>query len=304
MSAAAVLALAMALDAVLGEPRWLWERLAHPAVAMGRAVDWAEARLNRGGARRARGVLMIAVLGFGALLLGGLVQALGWLAELLVLAVLLAHRSLVDHVGAVAAALRVSPGDGRIMVARIVGRDTAAMDRPAVARAALESAAENFSDAVVAPALWYLVAGPPGLLLYKLVNTADSMVGYRTGRFAEFGWAAARFDDLLNLVPARLTALMIAGLHGRLKDWSAITADARRHRSPNAGWPEAAAARALGVALAGPRAYHGAMRDYPFVNAAGRREIGADEIDAGVALLWRVWGVALATLAVAALLAG
>lgn len=304
MSAAAILALALALDAALGEPGWLWRRVPHPAVLMGRAVTRAEARLNRGGLRRVRGAAMVAGLGLLALILGAILQSLGWAVEVLVLAVLLAHRSLVDHVAAVAASLRFSPGDARLMVARIVSRETKAMDGPAVARAALESGAENFSDGVVAPAFWYLVAGLPGLVLYKLVNTADSMVGYRTPRHAEFGWAAARLDDLLNWVPARLSALMIAAVGGRLRDWRAITADARRHRSPNAGWPEAAAARVLGVALAGPRVYDGAMRDFPFVNPAGRKEIGADEIDAGVTLLWRVWMTVLAVLAVAALLAG
>ena len=292
----------MALDAALGEPRWLWQRRPHPAVLMGRAVGWAEARLNTGAGRRARGVAMIAGLGLGALLLGRALQELGWLVEIVAVAILLAQKSLADHVGAVADALRLSLADARLMVARIVGRDSAEMDAPAVARAAIESAAENFSDGVIAPAFWYLLGGLPGLLLYKIVNTADSMVGYRTERYAEFGWAAARFDDLLNLVPARLSALMIAGLHGRLGDWRAIAADARRHRSPNAGWPEAAAARVLGVALSGPRAYDGALRDFAFVNETGRQTIGADEVDATVALLWRVWGTLLAALAAAALL--
>jgi len=304
VSAAAILALALALDAVLGEPGWLWRRVPHPAVLMGRAVTWAEARLNRGGLRRVRGAAMVAGLGLSALILGAILQSLGWAVEVAVLAMLLAHRSLADHVAAVAASLRFSPGDARLMVARIVSRETDAMDRPAVARAALESGAENFSDGVVAPAFWYLVAGLPGVVLYKLVNTADSMVGYRTPRHGEFGWAAARLDDLMNWVPARLSALIVAAVGGRLRDWPAIAADARRHRSPNAGWPEAAAARVLDVALAGPRAYDGAMRDFPFVNPAGRREIGADEIDAGVALLWRAWMAALAVLAVVALLAG
>jgi len=304
MSAAAILVLALVLDAVLGEPGWLWRRVPHPAVLMGRAVAWAEARLNRGTMRRARGAAMVVALGVGALILGAILQELGWVVEVLVLAVLLAHRSLVDHVGAVADSLRFSLGDARLMVARIVSRETKAMDRPAVSRAALESAMENFSDGVVAPAFWFIIGGLPGVVFYKLVNTADSMVGYRTPRYEAFGWAAARLDDLLNWVPARLSALMIAALGWQLRDWPAIMADARRHRSPNAGWPEAAAARVLGVALAGPRAYDGAMRDFAFVNPAGRREIGADDIDAGVALLWRVWSAALAVLAVAALLAG
>lgn len=301
MTTAGVLALAMLLDAALGEPRWLWARLPHPAVLMGRAVAWCDRAFNRGGARRARGAAAMAGLAAGAALLGLALAQLGPLAECLVAAVLLAQKSLASHVGAVADALRLSLGDGRGAVARIVGRDTAAMDAPAVARAAIESAAENFSDAVIAPAFWFLLAGLPGLLVYKTVNTADSMIGYRTPRHADFGWAAARLDDTLNLIPARLTALMIAGLSGHLSDWRGIAAEARRHRSPNAGWPEAAAARALGVALSGPRAYDGRLRDFPYVFPAGRRRIGAGEIDAAVRLLWRVWAAALAGVAALAL---
>jgi len=303
VSAAAILALAMVLDAALGEPRWLWERLPHPAVLMGRAVGWCDRNLNRGPARRARGIAAMAGLGAGAVVLGTLLAELGWLVELPVVAILLAQRSLVQHVRAVADALRLSLGDARMAVARIVGRDTAAMDGPAVARAAIESAAENFSDGVVAPALWYLVGGLPGLLLYKLANTADSMIGHRTARHGAFGWAAARLDDLLNLVPARLTALAIAALCGRLSDWPAIARDARQHRSPNAGWPEAAMARVLGVALSGPRAYDGKWRDFPYLNATGRRHAGPDDIDAAAHLLWRVWGAGLATLTCGALVA-
>jgi adenosylcobinamide-phosphate synthase len=138
------------------------------------------------------------------------------------------------------------------------------------------------------------VAGLPGILVYKMVNTADSMIGYRTPRHDRFGWAAARLDDLLNLVPARLTALLIALTTGRLAALPAIRADARLHRSPNAGWPEAAMARALGIALAGPRSYDGRMRDFPFVHPEGRRRLAAEDIDAAVDRLWRAWGALLA----------
>lgn len=301
MSTAAVLALAMALDALLGEPRWLWDRLPHPAVLMGRAVGWCDRRFNAGTGRRAKGVLVMAGLGLGAILLGVALAELGWLVEVIVAAIFLAQKSLVQHVGAVADALRVSLGNGRMAVAQIVGRDTAAMDEPAIARAAIESAAENFSDGVIAPALWFLVFGLPGLLLYKITNTADSMIGYRNDRYAAFGWAAARLDDLLNLIPARLTAGMIAALHGALRDWPAIVTEAGQHRSPNAGWPEAAAARALGVALSGPRAYDGRMRDFPFVHERGRKAIGAEEVKATVRLLWRVWGAGLVLVVAGAL---
>jgi adenosylcobinamide-phosphate synthase len=293
-----ILLLGLLLDAALGEPRALWGRLPHPAVLMGRAVALADRRLNDG--TRARGVLALAILLAGAILLGLLLAALpGALAELVALAILLAQRSLVDHVRAVARDLRLSLPEGRRAVALIVGRDTAAMDEAAVARAAIESAAENLSDGVVAPAFWFAVAGLPGLLAYKLVNTADSMIGHRTPRHEAFGWAAARLDDALNWLPARLTALMLWLAGGRRGAWAEIAADARRHRSPNAGWPEAAAARALGVALAGPRSYAGRMQDFPWVHPHGRRDLGADDIEAALRLLWRGW--ALLLLAAAAL---
>ena len=281
--------LAMLLDALFGEPKWFWDRIPHPAVLIGRVIGWADKRFNSGGLRRAKGVGLLIALVAGGALAGVVIEALlGPVAVVLVGAILLAQRSLADHVRDVADALRVSLGDGRMMVARIVGRDTAEMDEPAVARAAIESAAENFSDGVIAPLFWFLVAGLPGLIVYKAVNTADSMVGYRTPRHEDFGWAAARFDDLLNWVPARITALLILVVTGKGR-WADITADARRHRSPNAGWPEAAFARGLNVALAGPRSYHGSLSDDPFVNPEGKRVIGADEIIAAVRLLWRVW---------------
>jgi len=300
------LLLAMLLDAVFGEPRLLWDRMPHPAVLMGRAVGWLDARLNRGTFRRARGVLALILLVGGAGALGLMLAALpGQVAEVVAGAVLLAQRSLADHVAAVAAALRLSLPEGRQSVAMIVGRDTATMDAPAVARAAIESGAENLSDGVVAPALWMLVAGLPGLLIYKAVNTADSMIGHRTPRHEAFGWASARCDDLLNLIPARLTAGLIWLTRPRGGVWSgvwgAIIRDARLHRSPNAGWPEAAMAQVLDIALSGPRSYHGRMRDFPFVHPDGRRAIGPAEIDAAVAVLWRAWAILLAAVAVLAL---
>ena len=169
---AALLVPALLLDAALGEPDWLWKRWPHPAVLMGRVVGWCDARLNQGRARRAKGVLAMALMGSGALILGALIAAVPdyGLLEVIVAAILLAQRSLVNHVRAVGNALRLSLGDGRLTVGWIVGRDTAAMDEPAVARAAIESAAENLSDGIVAPALWFLAFGLPGLMLYKITN--------------------------------------------------------------------------------------------------------------------------------------
>lgn len=271
---------------------------------MGKAVSALDKRLNTGTSLHAKGVATVAILVTAAGIAGALVGQIGWLAELLCAAVLLAQKSLVEHVGAVAAGLRKSLHSGRHAVSMIVSRDSRDMDEPAVARAAIESAAENLSDGVVAPALWFLVAGLPGLLIYKIVNTADSMIGYRNEKYAEFGWAAAKLDDVLNLVPARLTAFAIAGLAGDLHRWSDIAAEARRHNSPNAGWPEAAMARALNVALAGPRSYDGHMRDLEWVHEEGEHDIGPMHIDATVAMLWRVWrALVIAALLVASLAA-
>ncbi|MCR9126315.1 MAG: adenosylcobinamide-phosphate synthase CbiB [Rhodobacteraceae bacterium] len=298
---AALLCAAMLLDAALGEPRWLWSRLPHPAVLMGRAISALDRAWNRGTARRARGVAAMVALGLGALALGAVLELGGPAVEIVAAAILLAQRALVDHVRAVADGLRGDLQGGRAAVAMIVSRDTAAMDEPAVARAAIESAAENLSDGVIAPAFWFLVGGLPGLLLYKMTNTADSMIGYRTPRHADFGWAAARFDDLLNLVPARLTAGLIALATGGLGRWHRIAEDARAHLSPNAGWPEAAMARALNIALAGPRVYDGRLRDLHWVHEQGRRSAGAADIDAAITRLWRAWACAFALTAALAI---
>ena len=286
--------LALILDALLGEPKALWDRWPHPAVLMGRAVAALDRRLNAGENRRLKGVFAVLILVAGAAALGIALALLpGIWAEVILGAILLAQRSLVDHVTAVARALGLSVADGRASVAMIVGRDTRAMAEPDVARAAIESAAENFSDGLVAPAFWFAVAGLPGILIYKAVNTADSMIGHRTPRHEQFGWAAARLDDVLNLIPARLSALLIWLTSPRRGQWRGIIDDARRHASPNAGWPEAAMARVLNVALSGPRSYHGRLRDFPWVHPQGRRDIGAPEIEAAVTVLWRAWGMVL-----------
>jgi adenosylcobinamide-phosphate synthase len=300
---AALLIPALLLDAALGEPKALWDRFPHPAVLMGRAVAWAEVRLNTGENRKARGVLAMAGLGVAALLLGWLIHILPdfGVIEVIVTAILLAQKSLVQHVRAVADALRLSLGDGRGAVAMIVGRDTAVLDRAGVARAAIESAAENLSDGVIAPAFWFLIGGLPGLMLYKVTNTADSMIGHRTPRYEQFGWAAARLDDLLNLIPARLTAVLIAVTHGMLNP-APILRDAPLHRSPNAGWPEAAMAVCLNISLSGPRSYHGTQSDFPWVWPEGRRDLGPGDIDAAVSALWRAWGAMLAITVLVAIL--
>lgn len=290
-----MLAAALILDALVGEPDALWRRAPHPVVLMGRLVGWLERRLNAGADRRRRGVLALVALIAACLLPALLLIALpfGWILSVLGAAVLLAQRSLADHVGAVAAGLERSLEDGRAAVARIVGRDPASLDRAGVARAAIESAAENFSDGVVAPAFWYVVGGLPGIVIYKAVNTADSMIGHRSERYAEFGRAAARLDDALNWIPARLSGVLIclAGLNARAL--RVMWRDARLHRSPNAGWTEAATAAVLDVALAGPRVYGGVITDDPLVNPEGRRDPGPKDVRGAVALIWRAWAVLL-----------
>ncbi|MCB5408642.1 adenosylcobinamide-phosphate synthase CbiB [Pseudogemmobacter faecipullorum] len=288
------LVIALILDALFGEPRWLWNRIPHPAVLMGRLIGAADRRFNRGEARRLKGLILLIALVAGAGGLGWLIGQLPWapVVEVLLAAILLAQRSLADHVSAVASALRRSLPEGRSAVAMIVGRDTAEMREADVTRAAVESAAENLSDGVIAPAFWFAIGGLPGILIYKIVNTADSMIGHMTPRHQAFGEASARFDDLLNLIPARLTALLLC-LSSGWTDPRPVLRDAPKHRSPNAGWPEAALAPVLNLALAGPRSYNGIMRSFPWVWPEGRREGGPEDIDAAVRALWRAWGLML-----------
>ncbi len=296
MSNLEVLAAALVLDAVFGEPDAVWRRFPHPVSFAGNVIGKLEARFNAGEFRRLRGALVTAALGVASLVAGVAIHLLpdGGVIEALLAASLLAQKSLADHVRDVADALRASLDAGRASVSRIVGRDPAQLDSGGVARAAIESAAESFSDGVVAPAFWFAVAGLPGLLLCKVVNTADSMIGHRSERFREFGWAAARLDDVMNWVPARLSAVLIALAHGSMDAVRIMRRDAGSHRSPNAGWPEAAMAGVLGVALSGPRSYAGRLHDFPYVNGAGRRNAGPWDVEASVRVIWRSWAALLA----------
>lgn len=295
-----MLALALILDAMLGEPDAVWRRIPHPAVLMGRAVGWLEARLNHGQARRAKGVLAVAVLLGGSLALGEVLAlgVFGGVFEVILGAILLAQRSLAQHVGRVADGLGVSLAEGRRQVSMIVGRDPETLDKAGVARAAIESAAENFSDGVVAPAFWFALLGLPGILAYKTINTADSMIGHMSERYRAFGWAAARLDDVLNWVPARIAGGILCLVGGGRAAAEVMLRDADLHRSPNAGWPEAAMAASLGVALAGPRVYGGVPTDDAYLNPQGRREATPADIRAAVRLIWRGWAVLLAFAAV------
>lgn len=275
-----ILLAALALDAALGEMGPVFRRLPHPAVLIGRAVAAFERALNRPGlapdALRWRGATTVIVL---VVLAGGVGLAIAmfaraspwlWPVEALAVAILLAQRSLYVHVQAVADGLdRDGLDGGRDAVRHIVGRDPMSLDAHGVGRAAVESLAENFSDAVIAPAFWYLVLGLPGILAYKTINTLDSMIGHKTARYLHFGMVAARLDDLVNLVPARLSGLWIAiAALPRGRFAAAIRSmqrDARTHRSPNAGWPEAAMAGALNIKIAGPRRYAGEIVEAPFI---------------------------------------
>ncbi len=285
---------ALAIEAVAGYPDVVYRAIGHPVTWVGAWLAWLERRLNRPAAsfatRRAGGAfalaLLLAPVGAAAMLLS-LAAPPGWLgfiALALLAASLPAQRSLNDHVSAVANALdREGVAGGRRAVSKIVGRNPDALDEAGVARAAIESLAENFSDGVVAPLLWILVGGLNGGALYKAVNTADSMIGHKSKRYLAFGWAAARLDDLVNLPASRLAALWLivaAAILPHASAWAAIRAlrrDAWRHRSPNAGWPEAAMAGALGLQLAGPRVYGEEWVDGSFMGD-GRREASAADI--------------------------
>jgi adenosylcobinamide-phosphate synthase len=286
------IALAMLLDAVFGEPRTLYERWPHPAVILGRVISWFDVRFNSGTQKQLKGLAGMFALIVVAFVLSAIVTQLaliGPIVEIMLGAALLAQRSLVQHVKAVALALGYSAGEAQRSVAMIVGRDTNEMTSSDVSRAAIESAAENLSDGVIAPLFWFLLLGLPGIVCYKLINTADSMIGYRTKKYEEFGWGAAKIDDLANYVPARLTALLIAAAAWRLDVLRIAQRDAPLHRSPNAGWPEGAMAGALDIALSGPRSYHGQLRDLPWVNGDARRELDAKDILGACRILWKVW---------------
>ena len=288
-----LLAAGLAIDAWFGDMPALFAHVPHPVVLAGRAVAFFDRKLNREirseASRRVRGILTAFVLVGGAAALGLAIARLcrnspvGAAVEILLIAILVAQRSLFEHVAAVARALAGgSLPAGRDAVRHIVGRDPASLDAYGVARAAIESLAENFSDGVVAPAFWYLVLGLPGLFAYKMANTLDSMIGHTTSHYRAFGWAAARFDDLANLVPARLSGALIAAAavfsrSGRPSRAVVIMLrDARKHRSPNAGWPEGAMAGALGLALAGPRRYGEVVVADPWVGEGSARAAPRD----------------------------
>jgi adenosylcobinamide-phosphate synthase len=302
------LLIAIAADAVIGEPSWLYRRIAHPIVFIGHVIAWADRSFNlesaTAGARHRAGAVVCAGLVLVAFLIGWGLQALLlslpggplWLG--LLMSTLIAQQSLYSHVADVAKAMELSGVEGgRIAVSRIVGRDPEALDEGGISRAAIESLAENFSDGIVAPIFWGLALGLPGMLAYKTINTMDSMIGHKTARHLDFGRTAAKLDDLVNLPASRLSALLLilASLILRgasaANAWRAVRRDAKRHKSPNAGWPEAALAGALGFAIAGPRRYHGVLVSDPWMNDGGRWQLKAADIRTSLALYWRACAV-------------
>ncbi|AZO74826.1 MULTISPECIES: adenosylcobinamide-phosphate synthase CbiB [unclassified Mesorhizobium] len=288
--------LSLAVERILGYPDWLFNAIGHPVTWIGRLISFLDRRLNRATdsdeLRRRRGVQALLVILLVPAAIGLTLHVLLWLifpSGLVIAAILgsslLSQKSLAEHVEDVADALETGGLTlGRIAVSRIVGRDPEKLDKAGIARAAIESLAENFSDGIVAPAFWTGIGGLAGGAAYKAANTADSMIGHRTPKHEAFGRAAARFDDLINLPASRLTGLLIVLAAFLVKGadprnaWQVMRRDAKKHRSPNAGWPEAAMAGALGLSLAGPRSYGGEMVEDAFMGEGGRREAESTDI--------------------------
>ncbi len=308
----------MLIELCFGYPERIASAIGHPITWIGRLIVALDRLLNRQTmgtrARRAAGIVAVLMLivGVGAVALVVERELLhlpfGLLVIGLLASTLIAQRSLHRHVADVADALEKRGIEaGRTAVSHIVGRDTNPLDAAGVARAAIESLAENFSDAVVAPIVWLAIAGLPGAALYKAINTADSMIGHRTRRYEAFGWAAARLDDLVNLPASRLSALLLIAAAGLSKNasangaWRAVRRDAARHRSLNAGYPEAAMAGAIGLSLAGPRVYGGVRLDDAAMGD-GRRDAESADIVRALALYRRADAILLALLAVATVL--
>jgi len=310
------LALVAALvEAAVGYPNLVYRAIGHPVTWIARVITWADERWNSDMDsdinQRLQGVALVLLLLAASLISGLLVSRalyfmlpkfVGLFAVAVLASALLAQRSLEQHVVAVADALDARGLEaGRAAVAQIVGRDTQDLDEAGVSRAAIESLAESFSDGVVAPLFWMAVAGLPGALAYKAINTADSMIGHKTARYLAFGWAAARTDDLVNLPGARLAALWLAlgaawrpGLSPR-RALATTWRDARKHDSPNAGWPEAAMAGALGVRLRGPLAYGGELVDAPWLGEG--RDATKKDIRTALSLYRRACAVQILVLA-------
>lgn len=286
-------ALALIVERFTGYPNILHAAIGHPVEWMGWLIERLDAALNdphdTEERNRLRGVVALGVLLLAVALPAWLIARVvpHWTIEALIATVFIAQRSMREHVEAVYSGLGRSLQEGREAVCHIVGRDTRQLDESGVSRAALESLAENASDGIVAPVFWFALLGLPGVALYKAINTADSMIGYKTERHLHFGWAAAKLDDLVNLPASRLTGFLIAFASAWASKEAckaaldAMWRDASKHQSPNAGWPEAAMAGGLGVKLGGPRSYHGAVAELAWMGD-GREELSRADIQAGL----------------------
>ncbi len=298
MTGLACAALVLALENFIGYPPFLQKRIGHPVQWIGKLITYIDEGLNDADVsprqNRRHGILavilLIGAVGIPAYILAKTLSQIpnGWVANVLLATAFIAQKSLRDHVTAVDHALSTSLFAGRIEVAKIVGRDPQTLDENGVAKAALESLAENTADGITAPIFWYALLGFPGLVIYKAINTADSMIGHKSEKYLNFGWAAAKLDDLVNLPASRITGLMFAAsawinskTHA-LQALHAMRRHAGKHQSPNAGWPEAAMAGALGLRFGGPREYNGEIVELPYMGDG--REATPNDISRGLSL--------------------
>ncbi len=291
-------ALALIVERFIGYPKPVYEKIAHPVVWVGWLISRLDRNLNRTGAHakegRLRGIIALLTLIAAAFIPAWFISQIlattrvGWIVEALLATSLIAQKSMSDHVMDVYRAFEKSLPEARQSVAKIVGRDPSQLDESGVSKAALESLAENTSDGIVAPVLWFALLGLPGIAVYKAVNTADSMIGHKSEKYLHFGWAAARFDDLINLPASRLTGILFAATQpSRFRCiFDVMRRDAPKHGSPNAGWPEAAMAAALDLKFGGPRAYQGDRVDLPWMGE-GRERMTRHDIKRGLKLYSR-----------------
>jgi adenosylcobinamide-phosphate synthase len=309
-------AFALVVEYFVGYPQSLQRAIGHPVEWIGKLIAYLDEGLNdpdsEDNDQRNQGIFAVVALciavGVPAFLLERLLLSFhyGWIINTLLATAFIAQKSLRDHVTAVARTLPQSIVAARKEVAKIVGRDPSTLDESGVAKAALESLAENTADGITAPIFWFAIAGLPGIVIYKAINTADSMIGHKSEKYLHFGWAAAKLDDLVNLPASRLTGLLFAGaawLKSKTRAQAALNAmwrDASKHQSPNAGWPEAAMAGALDLKFGGPRQYDGEMVQLPYMGD-GRGQMTAADIDKGLELYDRALLILLALAAVLAL---
>ena len=308
MNSIGLATIALLVEGFIGYPAILQAAIGHPVQWLGALIAYLDEGLNDAEATPSNNKLA-GVFALAALLVCGALPAYivarllatvpyGWVLNIALAIPFIAQKSLADHVQAVADALPRSLAEGRIAVSKIVGRDPAPLDASGVAKAALETLAENTSDGVVAPLFWYAALGLPGLVAYKAINTADSMIGHKSEKYLNFGWAAARLDDLVNLPASRLSGLLFSGAAfalgkpAALNAWNAMWRDAGKHNSPNAGWPEAAMAGALGLQFGGSRSYHGETINLPTMGN-GRSPQGAKDIAEGLTLFRNAMAVLL-----------